>query len=353
MTVVPRGEKTHHKSRPISVKYVIAFFIFIGFAACVAILAYGFLYGHWYKGAMRTFAKLPIPAAQVDGQKIWYKDVVELAAIAEIQDEDVPFDSALETLIDRAYMRSLAADLNTGVAQEKLDSYPLDQEELASLLESAKWTIDDYRNYVIEPLLLYQAVDEEIKDSSKHQTIALAKLESIIENIELGVSFVDLAVQYSEHPSYAIGGDLGFLEIDDLESDKTFGMGDKTLTWNIAAPSSIAMEWNVTGAYSGDALHIHQHQGNPGEARLVVIEAEDADILPLQVEGVASQTVFIIGTTTIENGNLLVDTGTTTITSGGLVLNSLIFPTATGSTGYFLELQSDGSLAWDNDAENI
>lgn len=255
MTVVPRGEKSHHKKRALPLRYVIVFLLLVGFFGVTLVLAYGFIFGHWYKGIMRTLAYIPVPVAEVGGQKILYKDVVELAVVAEHQQKEDPFVQALETLTDRAYMRSLADELGTGVSQEELASYSLDQDQLNEFLNSVKWSLDDYRHYVIEPLLLYQAVGEEVLNSSKHQTVVLAEMENIQENIERGISFTDLAIQYSEHPSASIGGDLGYLAPDqdsELYSAMQMDIGEISGILDIDEFYMIATVYDVLENENGD-----------------------------------------------------------------------------------------------------
>lgn len=275
MAKVQKGEQTHHKPRALPIRYVIAFFVFLAFLMLGAVTAYGFLYGHWYHQPMLAVARvIPIPAAKVDDQTVRYRDVAELALVAEWQEREGPFEEAMDTMIDRALMKQLAHEIGTGVSQEDLEAYKIDQEEIQDLLGEMNWTIEDYREYVVEPLLLYQAVDREIVNSREYQTIALAEMESIVENIELGVSFTDLAVQYSEHESSILGGDLGYVERDDFAD----GMED-IFDLEVGEVTDI-LEWEnyfvVAEVY--DVLEEEGERTMVG-VRMIAIEKDDLSVI--------------------------------------------------------------------------
>lgn len=86
---------------------------------------------------------------------------------------------------------------------------------------------------------------------------------------------------------------ISLTEIEDLLTDKTFTMANKTLTWNFTNPSG-GMLWNFTGAAAGHSLEILQSGGNPGtDMHLLHIQAEDADPTALHlVAGSASSRVL-------------------------------------------------------------
>jgi hypothetical protein len=90
------------------------------------------------------------------------------------------------------------------------------------------------------------------------------------------------------------------LTLDDVnnpEADKTFTMANKQVKFTYAAPAVAdgAFEIDITGGFSGDGLHVHQHDGNPGASHLVHFESVDVDVLPLSVEGAGPVTAEISG----------------------------------------------------------
>jgi hypothetical protein len=77
-------------------------------------------------------------------------------------------------------------------------------------------------------------------------------------------------------------------------ANSAWAMTDKQLklTWTNPSVSDGALELEVTGAFTGDVLHIHQHTGNPGATDLVHLEADDVDVLLLRVSGAGSLASF-------------------------------------------------------------
>lgn len=66
-----------------------------------------------------------------------------------------------------------------------------------------------------------------------------------------------------------------------LDNDTTISFGSNGFTFNIANPSSPSIDFNATGAFSSDLVHMHQHTGNPTGGNILHTEAEDADINPI------------------------------------------------------------------------
>ncbi|KKK50401.1 hypothetical protein LCGC14_3125390, partial [marine sediment metagenome] len=73
--------------------------------------------------------------------------------------------------------------------------------------------------------------------------------------------------------------------------NKTFNMTTRQLGFLWTNPSGNPMEFEVSGAYSGAVLHIHQHTGNPGaNTYLVTLESEDVDVHQVVSIGPATTT---------------------------------------------------------------
>ena len=88
-------------------------------------------------------------------------------------------------------------------------------------------------------------------------------------------------------------------KLDDLENpggDKEFNFANKHLHFKWVAPAAGAhqgaFELEASGAFQNDLVHIHQHTGNPGASKLVYIEAEDDDVVPLNVVHGAESITF-------------------------------------------------------------
>ncbi|MCH8049165.1 peptidylprolyl isomerase [Patescibacteria group bacterium] len=152
---------------------------------------------------------------------VWYRDVVEIAAVLEQSNREGifsdPWDHALQIAIERKHTKHLVRELDSFVGQAEVASYPIDEEDLTDFLQDVGWTVDDYRHYIVQPLLLSQKAEKAVYASDLYQRNARNRIEMIQEKIELGVSFTDLAKQHSEDLSASFGGDIGYVTADELD----------------------------------------------------------------------------------------------------------------------------------------
>lgn len=80
-------------------------------------------------------------------------------------------------------------------------------------------------------------------------------------------------------------------EVDNPDVDVDFNFGNnKSLTFRSVDRTPVTDEgifnFEARGNFTGDLVHIHQHTGNAGVGTIGLrIEAEDADLLPLQTSG--------------------------------------------------------------------
>ena len=83
-------------------------------------------------------------------------------------------------------------------------------------------------------------------------------------------------------------------ELGNPSGNATFTMATKSIIYNFTAPTSAdgAFEINISGGFTGDALHIHQHTGNPGATNLIHLEATDADVVPLRIDGAGTYDII-------------------------------------------------------------
>jgi len=77
-------------------------------------------------------------------------------------------------------------------------------------------------------------------------------------------------------------------DIGNPTADKSFTMTSRQLsfTWTNPVPTDGAFELAVTGNFTGDVLHVHQHTGAPGAgSHGIHIETSHANIIPLYLKG--------------------------------------------------------------------
>jgi len=124
-------------------------------------------------------------------------------------------------------------------------------------------------------------------------------------------------------------------EIEDLTTDKIFTMAANNLTFNFTTPSD-GLTLNATGAFNDHVLHVYQFTGNPSAGtQLVHLHAEDADVIPLNVEGAGQSSIFY-------NSGLSIGNGTVSTTISG---NTLVSGAATGYDQGKFYIDSNGLIS--------
>lgn len=220
---------------------LIGLFIFLSFAVF-----------HWRTGFGRTLANwVPFPAAVSDGGVIWYQEVVELATVIDTQvssdDLSDSFDRALSLAVRRRFVEVIADNLEVEVSKAELSD--ADVSGLEIFTDSVGWNEADYRRYVTGPLLLAQKTEAALQSSAEYQEIAKNKLIKVQEALEIGIAFADIANQYSEDPTAAVGGDMGYLERTEvpagLESVFDLPVGQQSKILELPDGFAIALVYDV------------------------------------------------------------------------------------------------------------
>ncbi|MEE8597968.1 MAG: hypothetical protein V3S69_00340, partial [Dehalococcoidales bacterium] len=82
-----------------------------------------------------------------------------------------------------------------------------------------------------------------------------------------------------------LGGTPRLDEVTNPNTNKSFTMTSNKLKfiWTTPTPTDGAFELEVTGVFSGDLAHFHQHTGNPGATDLLHLEATDPDVTGLRI----------------------------------------------------------------------
>jgi len=132
------------------------------------------------------------------------------------------------------------------------------------------------------------------------------------ENVDTGVTIEGALIKDS------------LMSLDHITSPSgnwSMNLANKQLRFLWVAPvtGAGAMELEVSGAFSGDVLHIHQHTGNPGAgSHLLHLEADDPDICALFVD--CAGTVAAAFTKAVK-----VDTLNEYTLNAGIVLGSVLY----------------------------
>lgn len=115
--------------------------------------------------------------------------------------------------------------------------------------------------------------------------------------------------------SQLTGISSGFPSLDQITNpttSKTFNFGNNkvlifTSVDNTPVTDQGIFNFECTGDFTGNLVHIHQHNGNPGTSILLTLEAEDADVTLLEASGASiSNNGSITTTQTASAANLYV-----------------------------------------------
>jgi len=213
---------------------------------------------------------LPLPAGSVNGSVFMYKEAFAFDQLAEVEypDED-HFGYAIDAIVRQKLIEQIADELDVGI-----DSIEVGEDQWSQY----NWTQKQYEDYVLKPLALASAVDEAIYLSSDHQQSVFLEVEHVLSLFESGISFEELAVQYSEVASSQFEGDVGYICIDELYEDLEIDPSSSVGPSDPSTGSGSADWWNEIGVVSG------------------VIELEDSyaikaiyDIIESEGEGVCTQ----------------------------------------------------------------
>ncbi len=191
-----------------------------------AIFNYSFFIFHFTHGPARLFARgviapaVFIKAGEASSQKtLSYSTILELARAAEAfgqaQGEEA-FDEGLKSGVHRLYIEQLANELGVITNREAIAHYEVNEELIASGLSQAGWTVDDYRQFVVAPLLLSQGVEQAVALGDAGQEAAKNTLEEIMKKIDDGMPFRDVAEYFSEDISAKNKGDLGLMKVSEV-----------------------------------------------------------------------------------------------------------------------------------------
>lgn len=177
-----------------------------------------FLLTHAMNGIARSLSGLVlIPAAVVDGRIVSYRQIVELAhglrGFSQITNDASAFDKALQLSVYREYIKALAQAHQVAIVNDEVAAYPLDETVLAAGLLTSDWTEADYRQYIVEPLLLAQKTALAVESDDWYQGEALATMESLRKKLTQGMPFADVAENFSQDPSALSRGDLGIMSL--------------------------------------------------------------------------------------------------------------------------------------------
>lgn len=137
----------------------------------------------------------------------------------EATDKDAPkpFDEGLRIGVHRLYVEQLADELGVEVPASEVAAYQVDESAIATGLQEAKWSVEQYRKYIVAPLLLLQKAELAVYSNDDSQLPAKEELESLVAKVEEGIPFSDVALYFSQDPATSqLGGSFELMATDEI-----------------------------------------------------------------------------------------------------------------------------------------
>lgn len=188
------------------------------------------MFFHIGDGWTRGFSRLVLPPAWIGFSPASYHRVVETAHAFVVLEVAPTYQDAFPLALSFVLRDVRLQDLLVGDVHESGVERELPQED-SDALAAAGISLSEQERYFLQPL-------ERMEDAASLRSTALSsqdmRLQNVLEKIDLGMPFSDIARYFSEDSSAIDGGDLGVfllgelplwlqdvvsMEVDDVRSD--------------------------------------------------------------------------------------------------------------------------------------
>lgn len=170
----------------------------------------GAMFFHVGEGFFRPFTRFVLPPAWVTFTPVSYKRVAETAhafvALHVASSYEDAFPLALAFVVRDVRLRQLLGD--GGISSADVFT-SVDQD----LLRAAGISLREQERYLAVPLLRLRTARSLRDEMLPSQEL---RMQSVLEKVELGMPFVDIARYFSEDSSALTGGDLGIFLLSEL-----------------------------------------------------------------------------------------------------------------------------------------
>ncbi len=165
---------------------------------------------HAGDGAMRFFSRFVLPPAWVSFSPVSYHRVVETAHAFVALD--------LAPTYQEAFPLALGFVLRDLRTEDLLGDVEISEEEIftdadGAVLLAQGISDKEQQKYIADPLLRARAAESLRNDMLPSQEM---RLQNVLEKIDLGMPFTDIARYFSEDSSAMNGGDLGVFLVSEL-----------------------------------------------------------------------------------------------------------------------------------------
>ena len=218
---------------------ILSILIFLITATIIFFLS-GLYYFAWDNQITKLITKIiPLPAAVVNFQIAtytdWQKQVNTLSNFYQQEKEKnsdliIPSlkeakNNVLERLIDYQILKQAAMKYQISVSQQEIDQQinkliaELGSRETLEkqLNDLYKWTINDFTNEIIKPLIVKNKLGIAITLDDKINQATREKAQEILDEVKAKPEeFSELAKKYSEDVTSDLGGDLGYFGLGQM-----------------------------------------------------------------------------------------------------------------------------------------
>lgn len=136
-------------------------------------------------------------------------------------------------------LERLARDLDVRVTDDDVRTLQMSGDAQTEFMAKAHWSSSDYDRFVVRPLALAQKLEGAVYASDESQTSARERLQLLVDKLDLGIAFADVAQQYSEDASRQSAGSLGYVHSADLDAAFapafSLGIGERTAILDVGA----------------------------------------------------------------------------------------------------------------------
>lgn len=127
-------------------------------------------------------------------------------------------DRAMERLARARDITVTPEEAQQGV-ESKLAELGTETRVEQSLARLYGWTLSDFAEKVVRPSLYEEKLRGEFEKDTQQRKAAFEKVQQAAEKLKQGVSFSNVAQEFSEGQTASKGGELGWFTLDDLAPD--------------------------------------------------------------------------------------------------------------------------------------
>lgn len=192
-------------------------------------------------GYVRAMTKVvPFPAAVVGtdvitiGEYLRERDALDAyfqssaGETGTVPSEDEIEQNLMDTLVHKFAVNHLANAAGITVDEQRVDAFyaqavgGADSDTFAQELDRMfGWTVDEFRDRVVRPVVLAMQLGEQIAQDESLQAPRRAQAQKAVDRLAAGEDFAIVAGETSSDSSAPVGGDVGYVRMSDVPPEWT------------------------------------------------------------------------------------------------------------------------------------